>query len=193
MTKNKDNKPVRLSPEIAGLTNQMGKPKQRKTDGYLKAAAVTLAAGCAILPFAVYMQRADFSDSARTPGQITDPLNRTQQKNHKRFPSFKPVEEAALEAEIDPSTTATIMSNGKGLPGVGFAERHDLENQLFPEPVFRLRDVAGGLAMIEDNSGYWFVESGSLLPDGSALESINQTDGRWRITTSTGNQIDQSH
>lgn len=56
--------------------------------------------------------------------------------------------------------TGSVMSNGKGLPGTGMGNGGDGsgEGQAFPKPVFALREVVGGMAMIEDTSGYWFVE-----------------------------------
>lgn len=170
-------------------------PSARKSDGYLKAAGVTLAAGCAVLPFAVYLQRAEPVSAFKTSGQITDPLDRSLQKSFRHMVRFRPSEAVAQSEGVDLMTTATIMSNGKGLPGVGDAAQMPPDDQPFPKPVYRLRDVAGNLAMIEDDSGYWFVEKGSLLPDGSKLIAIRRTPGAgtWQITTSTGDMIDQSN
>src|SRR5690606_18756001 len=52
------------------------------------------------------------------------------------------------------------------------------------EAVFELVYVAAGRAMIRDGSGFWVVQPGSRLPDGSRLVSIEKRDGNWVLVTS---------
>ena len=49
--------------------------------------------------------------------------------------------------------------------------------------------------MIEDESGYWFVEKGSPLPDGSTLVAIERGNdpGSWSIKTSDGDVISRTN
>lgn len=170
------------------------KKRQGRIDRYLKGTAITLAAGCAMLPFVAYLQRVDMGASAKDDSRITDPLDRSQQKTARRFPPFQPSDRVAFESSIDRTNTGAVMSNGKGLPEAdGGKEQEEASGeQPFPKPVFALRDVVGGMAMIEDVSGYWLVEKGSLLPDGSHLVSIGRSSnaGTWRLTTSTGGVIE---
>lgn len=179
--------------EAAALSENRKKP-QSKIDYYLKVAALTLGVGCAMLPFITYLQRVDLSPGQKADSKIVDPLDRTDQKTVRRFPSFRPNEEVAPNEGIDNMMTGSIMSNGKGLPGTSNGQGGDggSEGKPLPKPVFALRDVVGGMAMIEDTTGYWFVEKGSLLPDGSHLVSIRRGpgSGNWQLTTSGGDVID---
>lgn len=44
--------------------------------------------------------------------------------------------------------------------------------------------------MIEDDTGLWIVQRGSVLPDSSTVSSIEQRNGKWVMLTST-NQVIQ--
>ncbi|PQA72473.1 hypothetical protein [Brucella oryzae] len=182
-----------LTAEVEAAARQEGMKKpQSKVDRYLKVAAITLAAGSAMLPFVTYLQRADLGSPEKAERKIIDPLDRSEQKTVRRFPSFRPSEQVAPNADVDNTMTGSVMSNGKGLPGTGMGNGDDGsgEGQAFPKPVFALREVVGGMAMIEDSSGYWFVEKGSLLPDGSHLVSIGRGAGTWQLTTSSGDVVE---
>lgn len=184
---------AQLTAEVEAAARQEGMKKpQSKVDRYLKIAAISLAAGSAMLPFITYLQRADLGASENAERKITDPLDRSEQKLFRRFPSFRPSEQVALHAEVDNTMTGSVMSNGKGLPGAAAdgGDGNGGESQTMPKPVFALREVVGGMAMIEDPSGYWFVEKGSLLPDGSRLVSIGGGAGTWQLTTSSGDVVE---
>lgn len=182
-----------LTAEVEAAARQEGlKKPQSKVDRYLKIAAITLAAGSAMLPFITYLQRAESGPSERAERKIVDPLDRSRQKTVRRFPSFHPSDRAAPDADVDNTMTGAVMSNGKGLPGAGTGggDGNGGEGQAMPRPVFALREVVGGMAMIEDSSGYWFVEKGSLLPDGSHLVSIGRGSGTWQLRTSSGGVVE---
>ncbi len=183
-----------LTVEVEAAARQEGMKKpQSKVDRYLKIAAITLAAGSAMLPFITYLQRADLGAPEKAERKIIDPLDRSEQKTVRRFPSFRPSEQVAPNADVDDTMTGSVMSNGKGLPGTGAGGDGDGgDGQAMPKPVFALREVVGGTAMIEDTSGYWFVEKGSLLPDGSRLVSIGRGAGTWQLTTSSGDVIQKT-
>ena len=180
-----------LTADVEAAARQEGMKKpQSKVDRYLKIAAIALAAGSAMLPFITYLQRADLGAPEKAERKIIDPLDRSEQKTVRRFPSFRPSEQVAPNADVDDTMTGSVMSNGKGLPGTGAGgDGEGGEGQAMPKPVFALREVVGGMAMIEDTSGYWFVEKGSLLPDGSRLVSIGRGAGTWQLTTSSGDVI----
>lgn len=71
-----------------------------------------------------------------------------------------------------------VEDQGPGVPGVG--------QQPFPGPAvnFTLVHVANGRAMVQDQSGLWVVQRGSVLPDSSRVASIEQRDGKWVLVTS---------
>ncbi|YBV96589.1 hypothetical protein M1D80_24080 [Phyllobacteriaceae bacterium JZ32] len=168
----------------------------KKIDGYLKAAGVALAAGCAMLPFIVYLERSDPTPpQSAAQKDVRDPLDRSNQTVFRRMNPFAPSETAAAKPELDPNPTGATMSNGKGQPRTPGADETSPEKQPFPaKPVFLLREVVGGMAMIEDSTGYWFVEKGSLLPDGSTLVAVSRSEGAgtWQLKTSTGDVIEQT-
>ncbi|RUW32821.1 hypothetical protein EOA37_31525, partial [Mesorhizobium sp. M2A.F.Ca.ET.015.02.1.1] len=57
---------------------------------------------------------------------------------------------------------------------------------------FKMVHVANGRAMIEDDTGLWVVQRGSVLPDSSRVASIEQRGGKWVIVTSTDKVIQLS-
>ncbi len=84
--------------------------------------------------------------------------------------------------EIDLRTTGTAAKepeeeNAEGTP--------DLAEQPFPAPVasFRLVHIANGRAMLEDDTGLFIVEPGSMLPDSTRVKTIEQRDGRPVLVT----------
>ncbi|PYE87711.1 hypothetical protein [Phyllobacterium leguminum] len=165
----------------------------KKIDGYLKAAGVALAAGCAMLPFVVYWERAEPPQQNAASKTIRDPLDRSKQEVARRMNPFAPSETAAANPELDPNPTGATMSNGKGQPRAAGSDETSPEQQPYPEkPVFLLREVVGGMAMVEDSAGYWFVEKGSLLPDGSTLTALSRSEGAgtWQLKTSEGDVIE---
>lgn len=54
---------------------------------------------------------------------------------------------------------------------------------------FRLVHAANGRAMIEDADGYWIVQRGSVLPDGSRVAAIERREGAWALVTSHGTTV----
>ncbi|MBM7331350.1 hypothetical protein JS562_51605, partial [Agrobacterium sp. S2] len=156
--KSKEDKNLaQLTAEVEAAARQEGMKKpQSKVDRYLKIAAITLAAGSAMLPFITYLQRADLGAPEKAERKIIDPLDRSEQKTVRRFPSFRPSEQVAPNADVDDTMTGSVMSNGKGLPGTGAGggDGNGGDGQAMPKPVFALREVVGGMAMIEDTSGY---------------------------------------
>lgn len=172
-----------------------GKPSSRKIDGYLKISGAVLAASCAMLPFVMYYDtlKLRLQISSITESHVVDPLDRSNQKvfltgRNKTLP-----EQAKAMADIDPMQTATTVSNETPEQ---VAKREKAATQPFPDlTVYLLRDVVGRLAMIEDDTGYWFVEKGSYLPDGTTVQKIarNTANGVWEITTSTGDVVSLSN
>lgn len=87
------------------------------------------------------------------------------------------------EMNVDPLTTATVSSLGPE----GQRNGDGRETQPFPGGSdLRLLHVANGRALIEDKSGIFIVQVGSILPDNSRLAAFRQHEGKWEIVTSTG-------
>ena len=177
--------------EAAARQEGMKKPHSR-VDRYLKIAVITLASGSAMLPFITYLQCADLGGPEKAESEIIDPLDRSQQKTAHHFPSFHPSEQVVLKPDVDEMETSSVMSNGKGLPEISASDGNGNgdNRQAMPKPVFVLREVVGGTAMIEDPAGYWFIEKGSLLPDGSHLVAIDRSADTWQLITSSGDVIE---
>ena len=166
--------------------------RDKRFDDYLKGAGLTLAAVCAVLPFVMYYDILDARTEPQTTGKtVRDPLDRTNQKvvrqtHGKQEASFQ------VADGIDPMTTATTSEQtGERLNQIDAAKKQTFAGK----PVFLVREVVGGLVMIEDETGYWFVEKGSTLPDGSTLVAIERGSepGMVSIKTSEGTIIQRSN
>lgn len=163
----------------------------RSVDRFLKLSGLALAVVCALLPLAAHMQytRNARLAAAGTGKTIRDPLDRSGQKTvmPKVANAGSPADLAA--PGIDPATTGTATQDA----AAGQGKTQEPARQPFPpKPRFLLRDVVGGMGMIEDQTGFWFVEKGSLLPDSSRVADIAERDGIWQITTDKGGVIRQT-
>ncbi len=169
------------------------RPRDKRFDGYLKSAGFVLAVGSFVLPFVMYY---DILDARSTPvssgKKVNDPLNRTNQKVVRETHGRNGASPGKPSEELDPMTTATTAE----LKEDRTASIEEASKQPFPgKPVFLLREIVGGLVMIEDDTGYWFVEKGATLPDGSKLVAIERGDGKdsWQIKTSDGDVISRTN
>jgi hypothetical protein len=185
---------ARSIPKAEPTTGPVKPPRDKRFDGYLKGAGFVLATICAVLPFVMYYDILDARPKPQTSGnEVRDPLNRTNQKvvretHGKQASSLQP----KPGEDLDPMTTATTSEQ----TGDRLARIDEASKQPFPgKPVFLVREVIGGLVMIEDDSGYWFVEKGSPLPDGSTLVAIERGDDpdSWSIKTSDGDVISRKN
>ncbi|QND50636.1 hypothetical protein HB779_01300 (plasmid) [Phyllobacterium sp. 628] len=167
--------------------------RDKRFDGYIKGAGFVLATICAILPFVMYYDILEARPKPETTGKtVRDPLNRANQKVVRKNNGVEVSQSKTRDGELDPMTTATTSAlTGDRLAGIDAASK-----QPYPaKPVFLLREVVGGLVMIEDDTGYWFVEKGSPLPDGSTLVAIERgsNSGSWHIKTSDGDVINRTN
>jgi hypothetical protein len=170
-------------------------PRQRdkRFDGYIKGAGFVLATICAVLPFVMYYDILEARPRPEVTGKtVRDPLDRSNQKVVRKNNGREATLSKTKDGTLDPMTTATTSAlTGDRLDGINAASK-----QPYPDkPIFLLREVVGGLVMIEDNSGYWFVEKGSALPDGSTLVAIERGNatGSWQIKTSDGEVISRTN
>ncbi|MDE1159723.1 MAG: flagellar protein [Neorhizobium sp.] len=178
-----------------------GKPKKpaqtgsdsqsSRSDLILKGAAVLLAGGAVAFPWYVFFNQDKFGVSVAGWEQLRDVRGFRHDGGE-----MMPVETARGsnrngaaggngdgDGGLDQLTTATVASpvlrkrEGEGA---------DLDQPMPGGAGFRLLHVANGRAMIEDRSGVYIVQQGSVLPDNSRLASIEQRDGKWTIVTSNG-------
>lgn len=188
MTQAKTAKPAPVDADAPALPKQ----RDKRFDGYLKTAGFVLAVISFVLPFVMYYDVLDARPRPESSGmQVRDPLNRTNQKVVRDTRGKVTSTSPNSSEELDPMTTATTSEQTADR----LAKIADASTQPFPgKPRFLVREVVGGLVMIEDETGYWFVEKGSPLPDGSTLVAIQRgtTPGSWNIKTSDGDTIDRT-
>jgi len=95
--------------------------------------------------------------------------------------------------EIDMTPTGTISKQKygadnnpyMGLPGMPVQEP-DVSIKSYS-----LQTIRGGVAIIKGPRGEFPVESGSILPNGDRVISIDRRNGRWVVVTSNGIISDQ--
>jgi hypothetical protein len=169
------------------------RPRDRRLDGYLKSAGFVLAVGSFVLPFVMYYDILDARPKPVSSGKkVNDPLNRANQKVVRETHGRNGASPGKPSEELDPMITATTAE----LTEDRLARIDEANKQPFPgKPVFLVREIVGGLVMIEDDTGYWFVEKGATLPDGSKLVAIERGDGKdsWQIKTSGGDVISRTN
>lgn len=164
----------------------------RSVDRFLKLSGLALAVVCGLLPWAAYRQNAaSMKTMAANDTKIHDPLDRSHQHTILGSRGIFGDQAKVADLPVDPNPTGTTSITGDIANGRPKAEPP--AKQPFPaRPEFLLRDVVGGMGMIEDQTGFWFVEKGSLLPDASRVVSITSRKGLWQITTDTGRVIRQT-
>ncbi len=91
---------------------------------------------------------------------------------------------------IDFMATGTIRPLPRPADGTG-DQIHAQQGPLFPLKAYVLRSVRGGLATISGPTGHFIVESGSLMPNGDQVLSIDRRAGHWVVVTSSGIIEDQ--
>ena len=158
--------------------------RDRRSDLTVAALGVTLGLICALFPWYIFFNQDDFGVRAmKFEGREAEsgPILLGMQPQRVG---------AAIEAAEIPPMNLDLLPTGttpqdteddrRGTPG--------LTSQPFPPlPVnFKLIHVANGRALIEDDSGLFVVQTGSVLPDSSRVASIEQRDGLWKLVTDTG-------
>lgn len=170
--------PVRFTAEPTA------KSRDRRSDFTVAALGVTLGLICALFPWYIFFNPDEFGVRAMKfggGGMGTGPIVLGDLPDRVGAPVAS---QDIPPMEIDLRTTGTAKKSededGKGAPG--------LTEQPFPASVasFRLVQVANGRAMIEDDTGLFVVEPGSMLPDSTRVKTIEQRDGRPVLVTEAG-------
>jgi len=157
--------------------------RDRRSDLTIAALGVTLGLICALFPWYIFFNPDQFGVRAMKfggGGPGAEPIVLGAQPD--RIGAPVAAEDIPL-TELDLRTTGTATRDAEdenGAPGPG--------EQPFPSPVasFRLVQIANGRAMIEDDTGLFIVEPGSVLPDSTRVRSIEQRDGRPVLVTESG-------
>ncbi len=157
-------------------------------DRALAVTGIVMAAAAAFFPWYVFFNEDKFGISVAAIDRTRDlphtgprnvfSVSPMAMVNRNKNPNPQPL-------PLDNLTTATVSNLGKEKPAP-----LPMEEQPFPGSTgFRLLHVANGRAMIEDNSGMYLVQIGSILPDQSRLAALEQRNGKWVIVTSAGGVV----
>lgn len=159
----------------------------RRSDFVIAALGITLGLICALFPWYIFfnqeqfgVQTMKFGGSGSNAGRVsggTQLINTSSADAPQTIPDLDLFATGTLQDEPEDPDKA---------PG--------LDQQPFPAPAseFKMVHVANGRAMIEDDTGLWIVQRGSVLPDSSRVASIEQRGGKWVIVTSADKLIQLS-
>lgn len=147
-------------------------------DTAILAGGLALALVCALFPWYIFLNQEKFGiqpvefEGSKFPARVG--IGQISETIGARLPA------AQRElAGLDAMATGTVEGHAP--------EAVPPSDQPFPGEAaqgFQLVFVANGRAMIEDGSGYWIVQRGARLPDGSDVASIERRDGGWALVTS---------
>ncbi|WP_274425757.1 hypothetical protein [Chelativorans sp. YIM 93263] len=149
----------------------------RAGDLLFAACGLGLAGLCAVFPWYIFFNQEQFGirpltfsgGQNETPGR--DPENLLE---HTSMLKSMP--------QLDPIPTGTVSDR---------PDTEDVPDQPFPgnRAEFRLIHVANGRALIEDDVGFWIVQHGSRLPDGSRVSELQRQGDSWVLITSDEKEI----
>jgi hypothetical protein len=158
--------------------------RDRRSDLTVAALGVTLGLICALFPWYIFFNPDEFGVRAMKFGGSSGEAGPIMLGS-------QPQRVGAPSAEEIPPMKLDLLATGTARKEAGEEDEHGtpgLTEQPFPElPVtFRLVHIANGRAMIEDDVGLFIVQRGSVLPDSSRVESIEERGGRWVLVTDAG-------
>jgi hypothetical protein len=181
----------RKRPPIPFTAQATPAKRDRRSDFMVAALGVTLGLICALFPWYIFFNPDEFGVRAiKLLGNgevtLTGPITLMPQPERVGAPSSS---QEILPVDLDLLSTGTAKKEDD-------KEEHgtpDLSEQPFPAPApvtFKLVHAANGRAMMEDDSGLFIVQRGSVLPDSSSVISIEERDGRWVLITSTDRTLE---
>ncbi|MBY8917656.1 hypothetical protein T8J41_10875 [Nitratireductor rhodophyticola] len=150
------------------------KPSSSRSDWMIMLGGIGLAAVCAMFPWYIFFNQEQFGVRPMTFAGRPSPQGPSREALPALVGARIPSQMIPLP-QVDYTSTGTVDRTPTGV----------LEDQPFPgdEPGFRLVHAVGGRAMIEDEDGYWLVQRGSRLPDGSRVAQIVWKNGQWEMIT----------
>ena len=157
--------------------------RDRRSDLTVAALGITLGLICALFPWYIFFNPDEFGVRAMKfggSGGETGPIMLGSQPQRIGAPSAEEIPPMKLDLLATGAASKEGDPEEHGTPG--------LSEQPFPAPLatFKLVHIANGRAMIEDDSGLFIVQRGSVLPDSSRVESIEERGGRWVLVTDVG-------
>ncbi|PBB69730.1 hypothetical protein CK228_03620 [Mesorhizobium sp. WSM4312] len=164
---------------------KLSKKADRRSDFVIAALGVTLGLICALFPWYIFFNQEQFGVQAIKFGG-------TGTNSGREGGGVVTSRSAPLTAKDLPNTSIDLLATGTVQDDATPAQPPG--DQPFPADVakFRMVHVANGRAMIEDDTGLWIVQRGSILPDSSTVSSIEQRNGKWVMLTSTNQLIQLS-
>ncbi|AZO28131.1 hypothetical protein [Mesorhizobium sp. M1B.F.Ca.ET.045.04.1.1] len=171
-------------PPRAEFPRLANRKADRRSDFVIAALGITLGLICALFPWYIFFNQEQFgvqaikfggsgSNSGRAGGGVA--AERSGPLTAKDVPN----------ADIDLLATGTVRDDPAPAPAP--------DEQPFPAVSgFKMVHVANGRAMIEDDTGLWIVQRGSVLPDSSRVVSIEQRGGKWVIVTDANKVLELS-
>lgn len=173
-------------------SSEAAKEGTRRSDITIAGLGITLGFICALFPWYIFFNPEKFGPPAvkfEGGGQVTGPVASGPQPQRVGAPMN--IEDVPV-MQLDLFATGTVPRGGGKDDGADDASPPGLAEQPFPAeiPQFKLVHVANGRAMIEDDTGLWIVQRGSVLPDSSKVEGIEQRDGKWALVTSNDRVIE---
>ncbi|ODA96941.1 hypothetical protein BFX40_31580 [Mesorhizobium sp. SEMIA 3007] len=164
---------------------KLSKKADRRSDFVIAALGVTLGLICALFPWYIFFNQEQFGVQAIKFGG-------TGTNSGREGGGVVTSRSAPLTAKDLPNTSIDLLATGTVQDDATPAQPPG--DQPFPADVakFRMVHVANGRAMIEDDTGLWIVQRGSILPDSSTVSSIEQRNGKWVMLTSTNQFIQLS-
>ena len=181
------------SPGKAGAARAAATVKRKRTrrdDIGIAALGVTLGLICAMFPWYIFFNPEQFGIRAMKfegNGDVVDsgPITLTPKSDRVGAP---------VAAEEIPAVDLDLFATGTALKHeeeeAATEEAPGLEEQPFPviEPQFKLVHIANGRAMLEDEAGYFVVQTGDMLPDNTEVRAIEEREGKWVLVT-TGERV----
>ena len=150
-----------------------------RSDWFFALAGIALATLCAVFPWYIFFNQDEFGIRPLTFSGAAD----AGSEDWSAAGALTPADWAHVNL-LDFRATGTISP--------GPLETDAPLHQPFPGDLvpFRLIDAVNGRAIIEDKDGFWIVERGSALPDGSRVDDVVLgEDGSWVLVTSDDRKI----
>lgn len=164
---------------------QTAKRRDRRSDFTVAALGVTLGLICALFPWYIFFNPDEFGVRAMKfggSGGGTEPIMLGAQPERVGAPvgarEIPPM-------DLDLLSTGTAVKEGREEGG---RDTPGLSDQPFPAPIvpFKLVHIANGRAMLEDDTGLFVVQPGSILPDGARVKTIGERNGHPVLVTYAG-------
>jgi hypothetical protein len=181
---------TRFAEQSAPLSaEQQAKRRDRRSDLTIAGLGVTLGLICALFPWYIFFNPEEFGVRAMKFGGAGDGdamiLLGAQPE---RFGA--PMEtQDPLTIDLDLFSTGTAAKEPES---EGEVEMTGQTEQPYPPPViaFRVVQIANGRAMLEDDTGLFVVQPGSVLPDSTRVRTIEERNGKPVVVTDTGQLLE---